>query len=496
MIVSKENKTQRPGKREEMKKNRHTPGFSAAVLLPVALIFFAGCASSGRTAGIDELENKGSAIDAPTPAWLTSYLKQGVSALQALPQYAGKYCIVGEESGVNRQFVLAWADQASAQQRIGSLLRTNIASRCQAAVNASADSGTAASGSYQQEIDNIINAVVNVSYSGARREADWWSLRRRYDPDNRAVYTDEYTAYVLYTVPKEEMNRQIALALETSVSKDSALYSATIALARDILLQGYDEKALQSTEVIERTAAASYNPPGSIVAQALTEISLLDEYMIGRATAAALLSGLRLWNGNPGLTEYVNLVCNVIVINSPSPALYNGYHVAVIDSDGINAFATSGGHIFLTRGLIAAAESEDAMAAVIAHEIAHIQLRHGLRAIKTNRGLEDWFTQFTLSGAKTIAGAINNGFSQTQEFDADITALALLAAAGYNPNGLIGMLRELEKIQGGIGGGFDTTHPSPASRLVNARIAAARYPQTKDTGSFRQKRYQAAMKGL
>ncbi|MDR0313646.1 MAG: M48 family metalloprotease [Treponema sp.] len=461
-------------------------------------LVFCFCTTSGRT-NITELENKGTLIGVTTPDWVRLYLEKGVSALQAQPEYNGKYCIVGEESGTNRQFVLAWADQASAQQRIGSLLRTNIANRYTAAVNADATTSgsmvtSLPASQYQQEIDNILAAVVNVSYSGAQREADWWSLRRRYDPDNKEIYTDEYTAYVLYTVPKAEMNRQIALALETSVRADSALYDITIALARDILLQGYDESELLDAAAITRTAADSYNPPGSPTALALGEISPFDEYSIGRDVAATILANYRLWNNSPGLTQYLNLICATLAINSPKPTLFNGYHVSIIDSPEINAFATPGGHILISRGLINAAPSEDALAAVIAHEIAHIQLRHGLRTIQTNRDAADWLAQFSQSGAAFIAEAINNGYSQTQEYDADIAALALLAATGYNPHGLIVMLRELQKIQPGIRGGFNSTHPSPTSRLVNAQIAAARYPQTADSrgATARQVRFNAA----
>jgi hypothetical protein len=148
---------------------------------------------------------------------------------------------------VNRQFVVTWADNFSAQQRIGAMLRTTIVSEYQARIQGQAQSQggsnttTAAgdsSGEFNQQIDSIVNAVVNVSYSGAQRESDWWSLRRRYDPDVKDAYTDEYTAYVLYTIPKAEMNRQVARALETSVNADSALYQVTIDMAREILQNG------------------------------------------------------------------------------------------------------------------------------------------------------------------------------------------------------------------------------------------------------------------
>jgi hypothetical protein len=218
----------------------------AALAVMAALV--SGCAG-GPVVRTEEQDNKGNAVGVSTPDWIKLYVASGVTAVQAQPQFKDKYCIVGEESSTNRQFALAWADNFSAQQRIGAMLRTTIASKYEAAVTGSsqstggANSTTAAGGNsaeYKQQIDNAINAVVNVSYSGAQRDSDWWVLMRRYDPDQKGVFSDEYTAYVLYTIPKAELNRQIASALETSVDKDSALYDITIALAQDILLNGVD----------------------------------------------------------------------------------------------------------------------------------------------------------------------------------------------------------------------------------------------------------------
>jgi hypothetical protein len=235
-------------------------------VLGAALVF--GCAG-GPKVKTSELDNKGNAISVATPDWIKLYVAEGVTAVQAQPQFKDKYCIIGEETSTNRQFALAWADNFSAQQRIGAMLRTTITSKYQAAVEGAststggANSTSAAGGSsaeYRQEIDSAINAVVNVSYSGAQRDSDWWVLMRRYDPDQKDLYSDEYTAYVLYTIPKAELNRQIASALETSVAKDSALYDLTIALARDIMLNGVDyldPKAETGGTGAETSAAAS-----------------------------------------------------------------------------------------------------------------------------------------------------------------------------------------------------------------------------------------------
>jgi hypothetical protein len=245
-----------------------------AVFALVLITVLAGCASSGPAAQpvlatrILELDNKGNALGiTQTPEWITTYVMSGISAVQGL--YKDKYCIIGEESGVNRQFVLAWADNFSAQQRIGAMLRTNIASNYQARVDGmsnstgGANSATEASSDYNQEIESIINAVVNVSYSGAQRENDWWTLRRRYDPDQEGVYADEYTAYVLYTFPRGELDRQIAYALESSVSADSALYDITIEMARTLLQGGI-------ADWIESDNAAS-QPANTTVGAPITE---------------------------------------------------------------------------------------------------------------------------------------------------------------------------------------------------------------------------------
>jgi hypothetical protein len=250
-------------KEKKMKIAKQALAALSAIVVIMALI---GCAG-GPKVKVVEMENKGSSMGLATPEWIKTYTAHGITRVQSQPDFKDKYCIIGEESNVNKQFALAWADNFSAQQRIGAMLRTNIASEYQARVqgaaqsqggaNSTSSAGTS-SGEYKQEINNIITAIVNVSYSGAQREADWWSLRRRYDPDQKDVYSDEYTAYVLYTFPKAELNRQVAYALETSVSKDSMLYDITIDMARQILQNGLADWVRDyTTAVTASTTTAS-----------------------------------------------------------------------------------------------------------------------------------------------------------------------------------------------------------------------------------------------
>jgi len=268
----------------------------------------------------------------------------------------------------------------------------------------------------------------------------------------------------------------------------------------------------QATGLINESTADAIIKSGVAFGAAFEEITPEQEYYIGRAVAANVLSSYRLQSTTSAMTAYINRICNALIINSPRPEIFNGYHVAILDSDEINAFATPGGHIFITRGLINCATSEDTLAAVIAHEIAHVQLQHGLKAIKNSR-----FTQALLITGTSAASAAGNttvsqladtfgdsvneivstmvssGYSRTQELDADSFAMVLMSLAGYEPSSMIDMLQVLERNQSSRPGGFNNTHPTPSQRISNARNTVGNY-DVPDTRSYRQARYAAAVR--
>jgi predicted Zn-dependent protease len=236
------------------------------------------------------------------------------------------------------------------------------------------------------------------------------------------------------------------------------------------------------------------------------ELTQEDAYYIGRAVGANILGSYKIWE-NPGLTTYLNTICGALAVNSPRPEFYNGYHVALLDSRELNAFATPGGHIFLTRGLVELANSEDALAAVIAHELAHIQLEHGAGIIKKMKPVQDLTEagsraagiaarEASLDERKLLFGnsvieltntLMKNGYAQDQEFEADHYALALLALTGYQPGALIDMIKILER-RARQGGGFFDTHPRPALRIQNLERLLDRY-KTEDTRQARRRRF-------
>jgi len=240
---------------------------------------------------------------------------------------------------------------------------------------------------------------------------------------------------------------------------------------------------------------------GMVFSQTSEEIddgfSPLDAYYLGRAVAANILKTYKLYN-NAEAVQYINNICQTLVVNSDYPTPYNGYFVMILDSREFNAFATPGGHIFVTRRLVESASSEDMLAAVIAHELAHIMLRHGIQIINSFKlenelsSIADWAsstaaskntaaaraTAFRDSITTTVDVLMRSGYSQTQEFEADLEAVVLLAKAGYDPGALLEMLKVLQSAKSSAKGGLYSTHPSPEQRIANVQVLKFRKNET------------------
>ena len=215
-------------------------------------------------------------------------------------------------------------------------------------------------------------------------------------------------------------------------------------------------KFQQSMESLYGEASETYEA----LENALSDPSSQDTYYIGRSVAANILTSYSLYE-NSALETYLNKVCQALVMNSDGLVPYNGYHVKVLDSDEINAFSTPGGHILITRGMLSCVTSEDTLAAVIAHEISHVQLEHGMQSIKSSRITElgkttaqktaqsvgwDGVCDLIDSTSDTIVSKMQSGYSKTQEFEADSKALSLMADAGYNPDAMVTMLEKMDTV--------------------------------------------------
>lgn len=219
-----------------------------------------------------------------------------------------------------------------------------------------------------------------------------------------------------------------------------------------------------------------------------------EKYKIGRNVGGSILGTYSLYY-NEELYSYLNSICNSIIINSEGVNPYKGYFIGVLDTNQINAFATPGGHILISRGMLKSVNSEDELAAVISHEISHIQLEHSIKAIKKNErtqitGLITTGVLAILVGTQENAkkedvksvidtglqltdfttNLVNTGYSKNTEFKADKNALLLMQNTGYNPKAMKDMLQTLKKNKSkNYKLGFGKTHPSPRRRLNKAK---------------------------
>jgi predicted Zn-dependent protease len=266
-----------------------------------------------------------------------------------------------------------------------------------------------------------------------------------------------------------------------------------------------------STGVIDAQQAGSINKSAAAVAKSFEDFTPEQEYYIGRTVGVHILKKYPPYK-NRAANEYVNTVGQLVARASEVPETYGGYHFLIQDSQQINALAAPGGLIFLTRGLIRCCGSEDALAAVLAHEVAHVQNKHGLQAIKKSR-ITNALTTIGVESARTFGDAevgqlvdvfgdsvkditktlIDKGYSRSFEHRADKDAVTILRRVGYDPNGLLDMLVEMDQrlVEGTPD--FASTHPSPKRRIDKVLSILGNHVPVNPPDS-RRKRFRAAVR--
>jgi predicted Zn-dependent protease len=212
------------------------------------------------------------------------------------------------------------------------------------------------------------------------------------------------------------------------------------------------------------------------VGKATTEIDEKEEIEIGRDMAARLLGAAPL-AANEAMQRYVNHVGRWLASQTERPDL--PWRFGVLEAPQLNAFATPGGHIFITRGLLERMRSEAELAGVLAHEIAHVLRKHHLKAIQKGAQLEVANTAIstlarqdrnTPRREKLLAAGSElfaRGLDKSDELEADRLGVVIAARGGYDAYGLPAVLQTLQAMNpedSGLALMFKT-HPAPAERL-------------------------------
>ena len=183
---------------------------------------------------------------------------------------------------------------------------------------------------------------------------------------------------------------------------------------------------------------------------------------------------------NPAVQSYVQAVGERLVHHAPVRTF--NYRFQVIEPWIPNALALPGGAIFVSRGIVALASSEDELACVLAHEITHVARRH---ASAQQQIVSMTPFAFGLYGYAQIAA-----YAREQEREADRGGQQIAAAAGYDPRAMGEILRKLDQVERLQLGApqlpsFLETHPSPTERTAAANTLGEELAFTRQPGVAR-----------
>jgi beta-barrel assembly-enhancing protease len=283
------------------------------------------------------------------------------------------------------------------------------------------------------------------------------------------------------------MMRRLALLLATTL-----IAAGTLAAA---------EPPTTSQPILSAPAAGSDLP--ELGSPAATYLSQSDEYRLGAMVAHELREQNALIE-DPEVSEYINGIGQRLASQSAMGGEY--FHYFVIKDTTINAFAVTGGYVFINAGLILATSTESELAGVMAHETAHITQHHIARML-ADQSKQSLTTAAAMIGA-ILLGALGGGgqategaiaavqgmsiqhqinFTRANEWEADRVGIGYLAGAGFDPNGMGSMFETMMRHEGLAATYIPAMlidHPVDSDRIAEQRARAAQFPPRKGKDSL------------
>lgn len=252
---------------------------------------------------------------------------------------------------------------------------------------------------------------------------------------------------------------------------------------------------------IARAAVGGFVDAQEVVGQMNVKFSPEQEYFLGRAVAANAIATYGL-DPDENLQEYVRTVGAALVrVSDRIPATYGGWHFAVLDSDRANGMSGPGGFVLLTRGAVERCHNEEELAGVLAHEMAHVSLRHGESVIRSGG---EWTasigalarvaaaaagareTSFRSGMSKLFGDTVSDfvkklaqdGYGRVYELEADREGTLILYDAGYDA----ASIRDYLEAGPGRARGTWETHPPAEVRIQALEPVVATYGGPFDGG--------------
>jgi len=224
------------------------------------------------------------------------------------------------------------------------------------------------------------------------------------------------------------------------------------------------------------------------IVQSAEGIDYNSEFTIGETLALEGFQRFGLPVKNEKLQKYVTTLGNAVAKNSTRPDIT--YYFVVVDTPIYNAFACPGGIIFVSKALVKGMQDEAELACVLSHEIAHVAHKHALSSVRRAKFFESAAKIGTVNmkGDKgkmyrDMVGNLQNvlfdqGLDQGMEYEADESGMEVAYRTGYDPNGLIRVLKMLQQKEATATskGSWFSTHPPLSSRLEKCNQLKKQYP--------------------
>jgi beta-barrel assembly-enhancing protease len=269
----------------------------------------------------------------------------------------------------------------------------------------------------------------------------------------------------------------------SGLSKDQAIISQAMPTATDTPVGSLIQtvQALPSLAPSEGTIATLVvvAAPGGTVD--IPELSDEEEIEIGRQSAANLESQMPV-SQNAALINRVRKIGDSILPYQPRQNI--PFTFKVLDTDDINAYALPGGFIYVTKGMLDFVQSDDELAGVIGHEIAHVSLYHGAQQIRLYAAAElameristqdpdsesVYYNEAAEIGVSVASTVLLHGWGHDAEFEADEHGTIYMARAGYRPQAIIDLFQRIDSMTYQITTPLDqllSTHPPFPERIA------------------------------
>jgi predicted Zn-dependent protease len=219
-------------------------------------------------------------------------------------------------------------------------------------------------------------------------------------------------------------------------------------------------------------------------AKGFTGLTLEEEINIGDSVSVEIVARYGgIWR-NIVATQRVNLVGRTLSRYAKRDRI--DWRFGVLNSEAINAFSAPNGRVFITKGLYKLLQNDDELAGVLAHEIAHVDLRHAAKIIagkqatgalvgvgaeiagdELNRNYGNLPVETKAleeAVGKTVSGLLTNGYGSDREYEADRAGYELAKTTGFAPDGLRIALNKVEANSAKAKETF-STHPKTSDRL-------------------------------